>query len=143
MSISLKPSWIEGGFNRSTPPQTNHDSYRKERRELFWQEESRYTHYTPDEYEDFLEGTEWSEIHYWKRQDEMEQEYNRKQEFLTYPMTYLMNTNRNPRFPLYRVDIEYEDPWGWDNTDDTSDIDSDYESDNNQDDDEPDSDISE
>ena len=67
MSISLRPSWIESGFNTSTTQPINHGSFRKERRELFWQEESRYTHYTPDDYEDFLQGIEWSEIHYWKK----------------------------------------------------------------------------
>ena len=75
----------------------------------------------------------------------MEKDYNENQEFLTYPTTYLMNTMRNPRFTLFRVDIEYEDPWGWENTDETSDIESDYDSDNNQgqDDNEHDSDFSE
>ena len=89
---------------------------------------------------------DWSEIHYWKNQADIERENSEKQEFINYPMAYFNNNIRNPRFSLYRVEIEYEDPWGWNNNDNSSDIESDYESDTNQagdDDDGSDSEYSE
>jgi hypothetical protein len=125
MSLSLKPSWLENGFCRQEKhchSEESNLSYRHHRRQLFWEEEDPRVHYSPQEYDDFLEGVEWEEIHYWKEQAIFSAKTHGQSEFDNY---YAFAKKNSWQFTINRVEIEYEDPWGWDNQDGASEYNSD------------------
>lgn len=115
MAIELRPQWLHQSPQESTRIETDTESYRRQRRGQFWEEENRWKHYSPEEYECFLEGASWDTIHQWQSE---EREYALQEE-ITPPD--ICQTNESIHFPIYRVEIPYEDPWGWDDDSEASD----------------------
>ncbi len=128
-ALYLGPSYLNG--NKCQLDMVNHEKekldQRKRRRELFWEQEDPYIHYTIDDYDDYLDGVSFQEIH--QRQ---EQQKSQEIEYLlmedrwwhdNYQRQLMLKHENKISLPQYHLCsfIPYEDPWSLPYDDDDDD----------------------